>query len=115
MRTQDGPERRLAPATQQRTCSIPGRKGAALASLSFFALGGALSHSVQAQATRQPDEIDYQAREGDTLSGLAQRMLLPTITWQKLYDRNKDRIKDVRQIPIGTHIYIAYAWLREQP
>jgi 5'-nucleotidase/UDP-sugar diphosphatase len=48
----------------------------------------------------------YQVKAGDTLYTLAKRFYGDGKLWTKIADANKDRIKDVSHIPIGTTLSI---------
>ena len=59
------------------------------------------------------DEVIYFARSGDTLIGLAKRMLVPPGDWRKLQALND--IRESRRIPVGSALRIPVAWLRAEP
>jgi len=48
----------------------------------------------------------YQVKAGDTLYTLAKRFYGDGKLWTKIADANKDKIKDVSHIPIGTTLTI---------
>jgi len=63
-----------------------------------------------AASTAAPADVaggqSYQVKAGDTLYTLAKRFYGDGKLWTKIADANKDRIKDVSHIPIGTTLTI---------
>jgi hypothetical protein len=60
--------------------------------------------------TAAGEEFTYRVRPGDTLIGLAARLLLEPRRWPELQRRNA--IADPRRMPRGSAVRIPYAWLR---
>lgn len=59
------------------------------------------------------DEFTYRTRAGDTLIGIATRLLREPRRWPQLQARN--RIADPRRMPRGSAVRIPYDWLRLAP
>ena len=53
-----------------------------------------------------PGTVDYTVKEGQTLSSIAAAALGSKNDWRKLYDLNKDRIKDPNRLAPGTVIRV---------
>ena len=53
-----------------------------------------------------PDTQTYTMKAGDTLYGLARRFYGDGKLWTKIFEANKDKVRDVSDIPIGTVLVI---------
>lgn len=64
---------------------------------------GDLVLDIKADENNNSEEL-YEIKQGDSLSKIAQRY--PNMTWQKIYEANKDTIKDANVIMPGQKIKI---------
>jgi hypothetical protein len=89
--------------------------GAGRRRLASLVLAGALGVSGAAYAAEVPDAelYPYHTRAGDTLIGLAQRVLVDPRRWPDLQALN--HVERTRQIPTGSLLNIPYRWLRLSP
>lgn len=85
-------------------------RGVALAAL--FLATGALAQATRPQASGA-DVLVYEAREGDTLIGLGERMLAHPQDWRRVAELN--RIVAPRRIPVGTRLRIPVSLLKHVP
>jgi nucleoid-associated protein YgaU len=59
-----------------------------------------------ADKTPEKPEKTYKVEAGDTLSGIALKLLGDAGRWQEIFNANKDKIKDPNLIRIGQELVI---------